>query len=255
MICDWSKVKHNFIKYLYLSLLVALAVPAIAQRPIPEHGAVWVHDEAGVLSASGKAQLEAILQAHRDSTSNQIAIYIIPSLQGEDIDDYAVRVFEKWQLGQKGKDNGVLFLVAMEDRVMRIEVGYGLEGVLTDAMSSRINRNEVVPYFRQGDYEAGIQAATLAIIKVIAGEYKNDQPQQTKRVKKKSPWSSLLFIALIIFLMSRKNRGGGSGPGGLWTAAMLGSMLGGRSHGGGSWGGGDFGGGGFSGGGGSSDSW
>lgn len=242
-------------KYLFFLFAFFLMLPVAAQRAIPEHGAVWVHDEAGVLSGSAKAQLEALLQAHRDSTSNQIAIYIIPSLKGEDIDDYAVRVFEKWQLGQKGKDNGVLFLVAMEDRMMRIEVGFGLEGVLTDAMSSRINRNEVAPYFREGNYEAGIHAATIAIIQTIAGEYKNDSPPVQKR-KKKSPWSSLIFIALIIFLMSRKNRGGGSGGGGLWTAAMLGSMLGGRGHGsGGSWGGGDFGGGGFSGGGGSSDSW
>lgn len=252
MICVWNNLlrvqKLSFILFLFVAL------SATAQRAIPEHGAVWVHDEAGILSAQGKAQLEAVLQAHRDSTSNQIAILIVSSLEGEDIDGYAVRVFETWKLGQKGKDNGVLFLVAMQERQMRIEVGYGLEGVLTDAASSRINRNEVAPYFRQGDYEAGIQQATLAIIKTIAGEYTNENPREVKRHKKRSPFSSLIFIVLIIFLMARRNSGGRGGGGGLWTAAMLGSMMGGRGSSGSSWGG-DFGGGGFSGGGGSSDSW
>lgn len=247
------KVRMKF--FLILFFFLFLLIPAVAQRSIPPHGGVWVHDEAGVLSAGAKAQMEAILKAERDSTSNQIAVYIIPSMDGDDIDDYAVRVFKEWKLGQEKKDNGVLFLIAMQDRLMRIEVGYGLEGVLTDALSSRINRNEVAPYFRQGNYEAGIQAGTLAIIKAISGEYVNNEPPITKR-KKKSPWSTVIFIVLMILFMSRKNKGGGSGMGGYWTAAMMGSMLGGAGRGSGGWGGGgDFGGGGFSGGGGSSDSW
>jgi uncharacterized protein len=242
-----------FLRFSFVLLLMAISVVVPAQRAVPAHNAVWVHDEANVLSASAKAQMEALLQAHRDSTSTQIAVLIVPSLQGEDIDGYAVRVFEAWKLGQKGKDNGVLFLIAMQERQMRIEVGYGLEGVLTDALSSRINRNEVAPYFRQGNYEAGIQAGVIAIIKAVAGEYKNDNPAPRKRGKKSS-WSTIIFIILLVILMSRKNRGGG-GMGGYWTAAMLGNMLGGgRGSSGGSWGG-DFGGGGFSGGGGSSDSW
>lgn len=242
------------LRFLVLLMLIAAGFAGQAQRAVPPHNAVWVHDEANVLSASAKAQMEALLQAHRDSTSTQIAVLIVPSLEGEDIDGYGVRVFEEWKLGQKGKDNGVLFLIAMQERQMRIEVGYGLEGVLTDALSSRINRNEVAPYFRQGNYEAGIQAGVVGIIKAVAGEYTNDNPTPRKRGKKSS-WSTLIFLGLIILLMSRKNRGGGGGMGGYWTAAMLGGMLGGgRGSSGGSWGG-DFGGGGFSGGGGSSDSW
>jgi uncharacterized protein len=237
----------------FILLLLATSFVAQAQRAVPAHNAVWVHDEANVLSASAKAQMEALLQAHRDSTSNQIAVLVVPSLEGEDIDGYGVRVFEEWKLGQKGKDNGVLFLIAMQERQMRIEVGYGLEGVLTDALSSRINRNEVAPYFREGNYEGGIQAGVVAIIKAVEGEYKNDNPTPRKRGKKSS-WSTLIFLALIIFFISRRNRGGGGGMGGYWTAAMMGSMLGGSRSSGDSWGG-DFGGGGFSGGGGSSDSW
>jgi len=247
-------MKSVFTTIYFLLLLFSAA----AQHKVPAHGGVWVHDEAGILSPQTKAQLEAILKAHRDSTSTQIAVLLIPSLEGDDIDSYALRVSEEWKLGQEKKDNGVLFLVAMQEKQMRIEVGYGLEGVLTDALSSRINRNEVAPYFRQGNYEAGIQAGTMAIIKAVQGTYVNDEPV-TKKRKGRSPIGSIIFFIILIIAMSRKNRGGGGGSGGYWTAAMMGSMLGGgggygRSSG--SWGGGsDFGGGGGFGGGGSSDSW
>ncbi|MCW5911334.1 MAG: TPM domain-containing protein [Cyclobacteriaceae bacterium] len=244
----------TLLRFSFFVILILAGITVQAQRAVPPHNTVWVHDEANVLSPATKARLEAMLQAHRDSTSNQVAVLIVSSLDGEDINGYAVRVFEAWKLGQKGKDNGVLFLVAMQDRQMRIEVGYGLEGVLTDALSSRINRNEVAPYFRQGNYEAGIQAGVEAIIKAVAGEYKNDNPV-TKKRGKKSSWSTLIFIVLLVILMSGRNRRGG-GMGGYWTAAMLGNLLGGRGSSGGSWGGGgSFGGGGFSGGGGSSNSW
>jgi len=235
-----------------------LLISASAQRSVPAHGGEWVHDEANVLSPPVKAQLEAILKAHRDSTSTQIAVLLIPSLEGDDIESYALRVTEAWKLGQEKKDNGVLFLVAMQEKQMRIEVGYGLEGVLTDAMSSRINRNEVAPNFRQGNYEAGIQAGVIAIIKAVQGTYVNDEPIVRKR-KGRSPIGTIIFVVILIIVMSRKNRGGGGGSGGYWTAAMMGSMLGGSGYGrsSGSWGSGgsDFGGGGGFGGGGSSDSW
>jgi uncharacterized protein len=240
---------------LFFTLLLCSAA---AQRNVPAHGGVWVHDEAGILSPQVEAQLEAILKAHRDSTSTQIAVLLIPSLDGDDIDSYSLRVTEAWKLGQEQKDNGVLFLVTMEEKQMRIEVGYGLEGVLTDALSGRINRNEVAPYFRQGNYEAGIQAGVMAIIQSVQGTYVNETPLVKKR-KGRSPVGTLVFIVILIIAMSRKNRGGGGGMGGFWSAAMMGSMLGGgggygRSSG--SWSSGsDFGGGGGFGGGGSSDSW
>lgn len=241
--------------FLTIIFCFSLFTASLAQPKIPEHGGIWVHDYANILSASAKAQLETLLQAHRDSTSTQLAVLIVPSLEGGDIDGYGVEVFKKWALGQAGKDNGVLFLVAMQERQMRIEVGYGLEGVLTDAISSRINRNEVAPYFREGNYEGGIQAGVIAIIKTIAGTYVNEDPVPSRKRSKRSPLGSIIFIIIMLIVMSRRNKGGGGG-GGYWTAAMLGGMLGGRgsSGGGGSWGG-DFGGGGFSGGGGSSDSW
>jgi uncharacterized protein len=248
-----STIMKSSLTTLFFALLL---FSAAAQRKVPAHGGVWVRDEAGILSGQTRAQLEAILQAHRDSTSNQIAVYLIPSLDGDDIDSYAVRVFEEWKLGDEKKDNGVLFLVTMQEKQMRIEVGLGLEGVLTDALSSRINRNEVAPNFRQGNYEAGIQAGVIAIMQAVQGTYVNESPVVKKR-KGRSPIGSIIFIIILLIAMSRKGRGG-SGGGGFLTGAVLGSMLGGgmgRSSG--SWGGsgGDFGGGGFSGGGGSSDSW
>ena len=151
-------------KLFLLSVLLAATVYTTSAQPaIPEHQGRWVHDEAGVMSAQAIAQLEAILKAERDSTSNQIAILIIRNLEGDDISAYANRVFKEWKLGDEKKDNGVLFLVSVEDRRMRIEVGYGLEATLTDLTSARINRNEVAPYFRRGDYDNGIIAGTMAI--------------------------------------------------------------------------------------------
>jgi uncharacterized protein len=238
-------------KYSFLFVALLFCHLAFAQRAVPEHGGVWVHDEAHVLSTSTVARLEQILKAERDATSNQIAVLIVPSLEGEDIDGFGIRVAEAWKVGDKEKDNGVIFIVAIQDRKMRIETGYGLEGVLTDALSSRINRNEVAPYFRQGNYDEGIVAGTMAIIQAIKGEYKNTDPPKRKRGGK-SPWGTLIFIILLIIIMSRR---GGGGLGGYWAAGMAGSMLGGgRSSD--SWGSGsDYGGGGGFGGGGSSDSW
>ena len=214
-----------------------------------------MRDEAGLLSPSTVGQLEVILKGYRDSTSNQIALYIIPTLDGDDIDDYSNRVFKEWKLGDEKKDNGVLWLIAVNDRKQRIEVGLGLEGNLTDALSSRINRNEVAPYFREGNYDAGIQAGLTGIMKAIQGTYVNEDPPRRKS-KKRSPIATILIFIVLIIIMSRRKGGGGGG--GYWSAALLGTMLGssmGRSSG--SWGdsGSDFGGGGFSGGGGSSDSW
>lgn len=231
---------------------------AWAQLPVPAHNGRWVHDEAGVLSQETVMQLEGALKAHRDSTSTQIAILIVRSLEGASIEDYTLRVAEAWQIGQKGKDNGVLLFISIDDRQIRTEVGYGLEGVLTDAMSSRINRNEIAPYFKQGNYDDGVKAGVIAIIKTIQGTYTNDDPAPARKKKGgRSPLGTIIFFIILIIIFSR--RGGGGGMGGFLTGAMLGSMMGGnRGHYGGSsgsWSSGDFGGGGGFGGGGSSDSW
>lgn len=247
-----------FIVYMLWLCLLALPASVYAQRgEIPAHNGHWIRDEAGVLSPQTVQHLEQLLQHDRDSTSNQIQVYIIKSLEGDDIDDYAVRVFEKWKLGQKGKDNGVLYLIALDDRKFRIEVGLGLEGVLTDVQSSRINRDRVAPFFRQGDFDGGVVAGVNAIRETIRGEYVNENPRQPqgKRKRGNSLYTILFVLALIIFL-SRRRGGGGGGGGGYWSRGGWIVPGGGFGSSSGSWGGGaDFGGGGFSGGGGSSDSW
>ena len=137
---------------IFSSLVITLmACSSGYAQNVPEHGGRWVHDFAEILSPQTEGQLETILKAERDSTSNQIAVLLVKNLEGGDIDEYANRVFNAWKLGDQKKDNGVLFLVAMEEKQMRIEVGAGLEGVLTDLQSSRINRNNVAPYFRRGE--------------------------------------------------------------------------------------------------------
>jgi uncharacterized protein len=247
-------MNFSSIKNILGALLLLTASMLSAQKSVPEHGGHWVHDYAGVLSPQTVGQLEALLKAERDSTSNQIAVLIVKSLEGGDIDEYANRVFndKNWKLGDKKKDNGVLFLIAMEERQMRIEVGAGLEGVLTDVRSSQINRNEVAPHFRQGQYEEGVVAGVFGIIQSIKGEYKNDAPVTRKSKRGRSPMITIIILIIIIAFAMRRRSGPG---GGYWTPG--GGYIGGGSWGGGgssgSWG--DFGGGGFSGGGGSSDSW
>ncbi|HET6675636.1 MAG TPA: TPM domain-containing protein [Nitrospiraceae bacterium] len=140
----------------------ALDVPALTGRVV---------DLAHVLPPSTAAQLSERLQAHEDKTTNQLAVLIVPSLEGEPLFDFSHRVASTWKLGQKGTDNGALLLVAIKDRKVRIEVGYGLEGTLTDARSAQIIRNEIVPRFRAGDYAGGITAGVDAILKTIEGTY------------------------------------------------------------------------------------
>jgi uncharacterized protein len=242
---------------LLIAIAFVLPVLAKAQLAIPELWGTRVHDEAKVLSGPVIAQLEQILKAHEDSTSNQIAILIVPSLQGEVIEDYTLRVSEKWKLGQADKDNGVLLFIAIGDRKARIEVGEGLEGPLPDAVCNQIIRNELAPYFRQDNYEGGVMASVNAITKAIAGEYQAESaPVQKRRTRGGSLLSTIVILIIIIVISSFRNRGG-RGGGFLGGGGFYGGGFG-RSGGGG-WsggGGGGFsgGGGGFSGGG-SSGSW
>ena len=126
-------------------------------------------DNAEILSAATVQKLTADLKAHEDRTTNQIAVLTVKSLEGESVEDFAVRVFEQWKLGQKGKDNGVLVVVAPGDRRMRIEVGYGLEGTITDATAARIIRDRMTPRFKNNDYDGGIAQGVAAIVAALDG--------------------------------------------------------------------------------------
>ncbi len=144
------------------SLSFALDVPPLTGRVV---------DLAHVLPPNTVESLTARLKAHEETTSNQVTVLVLPSLEGEPLESYSHRVATTWKLGQKGTDNGVLFLVAMKERKIRIEVGYGLEGALTDARSAQIIRGEIVPRFRAGDAPGGVAAGVDAILKTIEGTY------------------------------------------------------------------------------------
>jgi len=129
-----------------------------------------VNDNAQILSESAKELLSEKLKAHEDRTTNQVVVLTIPSLQGESIEDYSNRVFNEWKLGQQDRDNGILIVVVPDERRMRIEVGYGLEGTMTDLMAGRIIREIMTPRFREGDYDGGITEGALAVISVLEGQ-------------------------------------------------------------------------------------
>ena len=138
----------------------AVEVPYLSGRVV---------DTAEVLSPDASERLTALLKGHEERTSNQVAVLTLRSLEGESIEDFAERVFQAWRLGQAGRDNGVLVAIAVDDRRMRIEVGYGLEDTLTDLAAGRIIRNVMTPRFREGDYDGGVEAGAQAVIAALEG--------------------------------------------------------------------------------------
>jgi len=140
-----------------------------------------VNDNAQLLSPETVRSLTDMLKSHEEKTGNQIVVLTIPSLEGENIEDYAFRVFNEWKLGQKGKDNGILMVVAPNDRRMRIEVGYGLEGILPDGKVGQIIRNIMAPRFRQGDYDGGIKEGVRAIVELLEGGHLEELEEADKK--------------------------------------------------------------------------
>ena len=203
----FSEVLSGFGAVLAMILLIcgSYLCHAAVQKQLPELWGLRVHDDAKVLTQQTIDDLEKKLKDFEDSTSNQIAILIISSLDGESLEDYSLRVAEKWKLGQKEKDNGVLLLIAVEDHKMRIETGYGLEGVLTDAICARIIRNELARNFRKDDYDEGVTAGVQAIMDAIGGEYAADDIQEEMMgdlgLKEKILFGMFIFGVLGIFTL------------------------------------------------------
>ena len=152
-----------------IALGCALSLGAHAQQADVPYLTGRVVDNAEILKPDTRKRLAETLRRHEQKTTNQIAVLTVTTLQGDSVEEYAVRVFEQWKLGQKGKDNGVLLVVAPQDRRMRIEVGYGLEGVLPDATAARIIRNVMTPRFKEGNYDGGIVQGVEAIIAQLEG--------------------------------------------------------------------------------------
>ena len=201
-----------------LSLLLAAAWALGGEVAVPPLGH-RVTDLTGTLSADQQASLEAKLQQFEQQKGSQIAVLIVPTSQPEDIEQYSIRVVEAWKLGRKKVDDGILILVAKDDRKMRIEVGYGLEGVIPDAVAKRIIAEIMTPHFKQGDFYGGIDAAADALIGLIGGEALPAAPQ--RQVTDSGGWEGMLPLLLF----------GGIVVGGL-LRAVFGRFLGGAATGG-----------------------
>jgi uncharacterized protein len=151
-----------------IAMLLAFGMPARAEEVPYLTGRVV--DNAEILKPATRERVAALAKAHEDKTTDQIAVLTVSTLGGESVEEFANRVFAAWKLGQKGKDNGVLVVVAPQDRKMRIEVGYGLEGTLTDVSASRIIRNVMTPAFKNGDFDRGIEDGVAAIVAQLEGQ-------------------------------------------------------------------------------------
>ena len=254
---------------LLLALLTSRGTAAQSLPPRPDPPRL-VNDLAHLMQPAEADALERKLVAYNDSTSSQITVVTVPTLDGDDIADYAQKLYEGWGIGRKGKNNGILVLVAQQEHTARIQTGYGLEGAVPDALAKRIISNTLVPAFRQGQYYAGLDKGTDELIALAKGEYKAD-PADARPPGRRGgsgsgiPFWVIIIVLVVVFTMLR-NRGGGGGRGnrgfggGFIPPIIFGG--GGFGGGGGGFGGGGGGGGGFggfgggsSGGGGASGSW
>jgi uncharacterized protein len=232
----------------------------------------YVSDFAGIVSADDRRVIETVAKELDQKTSAQLAVVMVKTTAPDTIENYAVRLFAQWGIGKKGKDNGVLLLVAVNDRTVRIETGYGLEGALTDLTCQQIISRIIIPNFKQGQFSRGVLDGTKAIVNLVAKEYNVSlntvgrfSPAGDEQSSESLTWVDILLLLLIVgwlFLMLFISRygyrrrgyydswhGSGWGSGGMWG--------GGFGGGGGGFGGGGFGGfgGGMSGGGGASGRW
>lgn len=237
------KNRHTF---LLITLFLCFTVASVSHSAaVPERPLKYVVDLAGIVDDATENRLNGYLQQLEQKTTAQLVALTIRSLEGESIEDFAIKIaHDKWKLGQKGKDNGVLFVISVKDRKYRIEVGYGLEGVLPDSLVGSLGRNLLVPFLKKGDYSNGIFTVAVAIANEIAtdsGVKIDGMPTLQRRsrpTREDQPASLLntivtvLFLLVMVILFIKNPR--------LFFLLFLFSSMGGRR---GSWGGG--GGGGF----------
>lgn len=235
-----TRLKSNFNLMRFLNALAALilllflAVPSALASHIQQPTG-YVNDFAGVLTSEQKNSLEISLNAYEKESGNEIAVAIVKSLNGGDLDDFASRTFEEWKIGKKGKDNGILFLAAIEERKMRIEVGYGLEPYLTDGHAGEIIRNIIAPKFKRQDYYGGIVDG----IEEIKNSLSRNPIDQTKSIVKINSWSWIkgvyevfgdlfvYFVIIVIYLFFSYLGGFLARSKSIWLGTFLGAIFGG----------------------------
>jgi len=232
---------------LAFAALALMAVAAQAALDFPSLSGRVV-DEAGILSDGTKSQLTALLAEHERQTGNQVVVATLKSLRGTTIEDYGYQLGRAWGIGQKAKNNGVVIIVSPTTHDVRIEVGYGLEGTLTDAQSVLIIQNVMLPAFRKGDYDGGVLNGTLVTLQALGGKPSTAPPQDFQSLQRDAGDDGgggfhipIIVIIIVLWLVFGRF---------FWPLFFLGG-LGGGGRGGWGGGGGGFGGGGFSGGGGS----
>lgn len=236
-------------------LLLILAAPAVSSAAFPKPTG-FVNDFANVIAADTKPQIDRVLKSFESETGNEIAVVTLPSLEGRTVEDVAADLYKEWGIGKKGRDNGVLFLIAPKERKTRIEVGYGLEGVINDALAGRILDEFVLPHFKEGDLSAGIASGAEAIVNTITNkegiafdagaslEGSAPRPVTTEERSLLSVVIKVIFLIFLAYLFIRHP----------WLFLLFLSGTGRRGGGGFSGGFGGFGGG-LSGGGGASRGW
>lgn len=245
-------IKFIIVVFLSLSTAIATAQFEIPEKPASGTAQIAVYDYVNLLDANQKAALENKLVRYADSTSTQIVVAIIGSTNGEDISLVTANWGQEWGIGQEKEDNGILILLAREDRNIDIGTGYGIEYRMTDLMAERIINRVIIPEFKRGDYYAGLDQGTDAIFAALNGEFVENRDFSEN---KGFPLQGIIIIGFVILfiIFSIKNRNNGNGKGGnragstLLDILVL-SSLGRGGFGGGSSGGGGFGGGGFGGG-------
>jgi uncharacterized protein len=248
-----------------LALLFALAPDAARALDVPPLRG-HVNDYANVLSPDRAQALEARLAAYEQRTGQQFALLTVPTLAGDAIEDFSIRAGEQWKLGHKGEDDGLILVIVPQDHKMRIEVGYGLEGTVPDAIAARVIREVLAPAFQQNDFAGGIDSAFGALMHAASGGSEGEQPApaaEPRAARRRAP-SIMGFLPFLLFIFFALLSGGRRGRrrrryGGFWIGPSFGGGFGGGGFGGGGFGGGGGGGyrggGGGFGGGGASGSW
>ena len=249
-----SNVKFQWLLVSFITLSL-LALPSFAAFEVPELK-TRILDQANLIDAASEQQINQLLAGHEKASSNQIILVTLKDLQGYSIEQAGVEMGRAWGVGQKEQDNGIVLILAQAERKVRIEVGYGLEGVMTDAVSATIVQEYILPRFKTGDFSGGLLVGTQAIVAALGGEY-IAPVAKGKKSGNRSGLPSIIFMFIFI-AFAAMNRLGSSverrGRSSLWLLPLmvLGGGSGGRSSGGGfggfSGGGGGFGGGGASGG-------
>ncbi len=229
------------------TLLASLALLGPAELEVPRNDG-WVTDRAGLLDAQEEQALENLMESYRSGTTHEIALLTVPSLEGDSLEAFSLRVARSWGLGGQEANNGALLVVSRDDRKLRIEVGRGLEGNLTDSISGRIIRDVIAPEFKAGNFYGGIRSGLEAMHAAIGGDYGPVRRAKKGRSREGSLGGcfSLMFFLFLMTMIGRGRRR--SGMGGVLPWILLSSMGSGRGGGGRfGGGGGGFGGGGFGG--------